>query len=146
MLIVIAGTRPVPQPGNELQPVMVFSDFSLFIDVLVPWHFLPHTFILDWLVLASCAYNLYLHLYHFLILPCCTVLYRWIVYSLVWISLNLIWLHHRLLCTNCLLYIYTCIYYIFKYLSFINVWSALCNVQLQQYFFLINNLNQKACF
>lgn len=62
LLIVTTGTRPFPQPGNQLPPgdgfFLIFFFPYLFLSMfLVPWHFLPRTiFILDWLEQASCAY------------------------------------------------------------------------------------------
>lgn len=76
LLIVTTGTRPFPQPGNQLPPgdgffLIFFFSISLFLSMfLVPWHFLPRTiFILDWLEQASCAY---IYVPFLIILPCCT--------------------------------------------------------------------------
>lgn len=77
LLIVTTGTRPFPQPGNQLPPgdgfflIFFFPMISLFLSMfLVPWHFLPRTiFILDWLEQASCAY---IYVPFLIILPCCT--------------------------------------------------------------------------
>lgn len=77
LLIVTTGTRPFPQPGNQLPPgdgfFLIFFFPYLFLSMfLVPWHFLLRTiFILDWLEQASCAY---IYVPFLIILPCCTLI------------------------------------------------------------------------